>query len=169
MDTLEHMLQTVIPIAKEHSMEAYIVGTYRTGEEDGRLLKVSAIGNRSYVLLELESTFPLVRLYRHRTEKLTSQYKGRVVNVEWLKKFIIQNHQLAVRIAREWQSQVLEQSESQFRQPLRRDTPRTDHSDPQTRKTTRLVISCSCHGEVEGCSKCYGSGAYTVDGYGNLV
>jgi hypothetical protein len=171
MNTLQRMLQTVIPLAAEHSMDAYIVGTHHFGEEDGRLLKVSPVGIRSYTLLELESTWPAVRLYRHRNDELTSQYRGRVVNLEWLKEFIIQNHQLAVRLAREWQSQVHEQPVSQFRQPLRRSTgtPKKDEVDPQTRKKTRLVISCSCHGEVEGCSKCYGSGTYTVDGYGNAV
>ena len=167
MNTLERMLQTVIPLAAEHGMDAYIVGTHHYGEEDGRLLKVSPVGIRLYAMLELESTWPVVRLYRHRNDELTSQYRGRVVNVEWLKEFIIQNHQLAVRLAREWQSQILERPESQFRQPLRRNTPKTVEMDPQTRKKTRLVISCSCHGEVEGCSKCYGSGTYTVDGYGN--
>ena len=169
MTTLERMLHAVIPLAAEHSMDAYIVGTYQYGEEDGRLLKVSPAGIRSYALLELESTWPAVRLYRHRNDELTAQYRGRVVNLDWLKDFIVQNHELAVQLAREGQFQITEQTESQFRQPLRRNTPKKDEVDPETRKKTRLVISCSCHGEIEGCSKCYGSGTYTVDGYGNPV
>lgn len=33
----------------------------------------------------------------------------------------------------------------------------------------RRVVNCSCHGEVENCFKCDGTGRYTVNGYGNPV
>ncbi|QTP56316.1 macrodomain Ori organization protein MaoP [Billgrantia sulfidoxydans] len=37
------------------------------------------------------------------------------------------------------------------------------------KKEERVKIDCPCLGEVENCSRCYGSGSYEADGYGNPV
>ncbi len=37
------------------------------------------------------------------------------------------------------------------------------------RKEVRRTVKCPCLGEVENCVRCFGSGEYTVDGFGNRV
>lgn len=39
----------------------------------------------------------------------------------------------------------------------------------QEMREKRMTIKCACLGEVENCRRCYGSGSYIVDGYGNPV
>lgn len=49
----------------------------------------------------------------------------------------------------------------------RLDKEKKEYADEMRAK--RVIIHCSCAGEVENCVRCYGSGEYTVDGYGNRV
>lgn len=37
------------------------------------------------------------------------------------------------------------------------------------KRLQRNVISCACLGEVEKCPRCFGSGSYMTDGFGNIV
>lgn len=37
------------------------------------------------------------------------------------------------------------------------------------RKAERRLVQCTCSGAVENCARCFGSGEYLVDGYGNQV
>jgi hypothetical protein len=42
-------------------------------------------------------------------------------------------------------------------------------TDVARRKEVRRTVKCSCLGLVENCSRCFGTGEYTVDGFGNRV
>ena len=46
---------------------------------------------------------------------------------------------------------------------------KAEETEAVARRSERRTVKCSCLGEVENCYRCYGSGAYQVDGYGNPV
>jgi len=170
LDPLDRLFQSVRDITVANHMDAYVVGSIDPlGECDDRLLKICPVGIRINVLVEVELDGQSTKLYRHRTSALTKRHKGSVVSAEWLKDFIASNRDRAIEIIRrnDFGIALPEAPEDPMEKPSPEESKGQD--DPVALRGRRLTISCSCRGEVERCTRCYGSGKYVVDGYGNTV
>lgn len=165
MDVLQQLLEAVRSEATANGMEVYITGA-SPGEgelEDGRLLKLCPTGLRTDVLIEIELHNFKPRIYHHRTNELTRLYRGRTVSQEWLRKFIAHNRELAQGLVEHSNANAAAAS------PSAAEAQQQPPRDARALKDQRLVVTCGCRGEVENCLRCFGSGSYTVDGYGNAV
>lgn len=172
MDALERLLERIKPIAEAAGMVAVMVGTIRWVEtndpdagygyiDDGRLLKIYPAGVPSRLILVIEYQDGL-RLYRHRSQDLTSEFKGRKVTEEWVVGFISANEGLAREI-------VAEVASSSREQPIQKPPAPFTQSEIEGLRAQRSVVSCSCGGMAENCNRCFGRGSYVVDGLGNAV
>ena len=170
MDALDSLLEQIIPVASQHGMDAYIVGsvswvpaTYDHDGylDDGRLLKLSPAGVPSRPLLAIELSDGL-RLYKHKDSALTRQYKGRSITPKWVLGFIAANIDTARHIHNDPPAPKSE--------PEPRPSPAAyTQQELDELHQERHEVSCSCGGTAENCGRCYGSGRYTVDGLGNRV
>lgn len=59
-------------------------------------------------------------------------------------------------------------SESE-RERLRAEDEARNEAEVRAKRALRRVVDCSCSGLAENCARCFGSGTYTVDGFGNRV
>jgi hypothetical protein len=169
MDALDSLLEQIKPVASEHGMDAYIVGSVRWVPptdhhdgyvDDGRLLKLAPIGVPSRPLLEIEQNNGL-RLYKHRDAAATRQYKGRPISAKWVFGFISANSELARQLS----------NAQPPPKPSEPPPPPMPYSQQEldALHRERHEQSCSCRGMSENCPRCYGSGKYVVDGLGNRV
>ncbi len=170
MDALESLLEQITPVASQHGMDAYIVGSAywvpATYDHDaylevGRLLKLSPAGVPSRPLLEIEMIDGL-RLYKHKDSTLTREYKGRSITSKWILGFIAANAEAAQHISKNPPAPKYEP------EPPPNPAPYTQ-KELDDLHIERHEVSCSCRGVTESCGRCYGSGRYTVDGLGNRV
>jgi hypothetical protein len=170
MDALDTLFGQIVAVAAQHDMDATIVGGRRwvpsTAEEagyfdDGRLLKLHPKGVPSRQLLEIELDQTL-RIYKHRELGLTEQFKGRSVTVRWVLGFIAANAVLARQV-----SQDRERTPT-INESVAPPTPFAPE-ELQALQAERHSVSCFCRGLFETCLRCYGTGAYVVDGLGNPV
>lgn len=169
MDALDQLLSQTEQVATNHGMHAYMVGLrmwvppsydHDGYFEDGRLLKICLVGVPTCPLLEIELDVCL-RIYKHRNSELTAAYKGRSITSEWVINFIIANAATAAGIvaSRPTAPALPEPAPPKLLSPAELEAIRNE----------RKVIPCPCHGVSENCVRCYGSGFYTADGFGNLV
>ena len=170
MDALDSLLEKITPAAREHGMDAYIVGSirwvpptdYHEGYvDDGRLLKLAPIGVPGRPLVEIEVRNG-TRLYKHRDPALTRQYKGRFINVKWVLGFISANSELARQLS------SITPPPNPSVEPAPPPMPYSQQ-ELDALHEKRHEQSCSCQGTNESCPRCYGSGKYMVDGFGNRV
>lgn len=170
MDDLESLLEQIMPVASQHGMSAYIVGSANWVPaiydddgylDDGRLLKLSPIGVPSRPLLEIEMSNGL-RLYKHKDSALTRQYKGRSITPKWVLGFIEANAEIAQHISNN------PPAPKPRPEPPPKSAPYTQQELYSLQKE-RNEVSCQCRGMTEDCRRCFGSGHYTVDGLGNRV
>ena len=169
MDALELLLSQTEQTATNHGMQAYIVGSKRWVSsiykfdgyfDDGRLLKICPVGVPTCPLLEIEMAWCL-RIYKHRNAELTAIYKGRNITSKWVINFIVANAARAADIV------INRPISPTFPEPT---LPRLLAPDEmETIRNERKVVSCSCGGVSENCVRCYGSGLYMINGFGNRV
>ncbi|WP_416262349.1 hypothetical protein [Gibbsiella quercinecans] len=173
MDALDFLLEKIKPIASEHGINTYIVGSLQWVSpsdfildddsyiDDGRLLKLSPIGIPSMPLLEIELNNGL-RLYKHRDQALTLQYKGKSIGVKWVIGFILANSKLVQQIRNTHSLHITTIA------PTSHPIPFSSQELNSLREERRGQV-CSCQGMNENCSRCQGNGKYLVDGLGNSV
>lgn len=170
VDRLSMLLEVVKDVAESCGMEARIVGhsgwVPATEEhagyfDDGRLLKLVPKGNPSRLLLEVELSNGVLRLYRHRTPALTGLYRGAALSNGWVLGFIRANEALA----RDWSHQ--EVPEPQFKEQVTLGP--LSNEEVSQRRQERVEVRCGCGGQNERCMRCFGSGRYVLDGFGNRV
>lgn len=169
MDALDQLLSQTEQTAANHGMHAYMVGSkiwmspsydHDGYFDDGRLLKICPVGVSTCPLLEIELEVCL-RIYTHRNSELTAAYKGRSITSEWVINFIVANAGTAADIV--------------ANRPIARPPPEPIPPKPlapeelEAIRNERKVVSCPCGGVSENCVRCYGSGFYTADGFGNRL
>ena len=174
MDLLEHLLVSIQYLAKANGMQVYIVGARSSDADgkDGRLLKICPTGILSRVLIEIEADWSMIRLYRHRTKELTRKYKGRPLSTKWLQQFIKENRPLALQLIEEntfGHANIDDIDEEHNRPLLKSQIADQNVKEHLPLRQQRIVHLCSCRGEVEKCIRCFGSGSYATDEFGNPV
>ena len=169
MDALDQLLSQTEQAATNHGMRAYMVGSkmwvppsydHDGYFDDGRLLKICPAGVPTCPLLEIELDLCL-RIYKHRNSELTAAYKGRSITSAWVINFIVANAATAADIIanRPIVPALPEPTPPKLLAP----------EDLEAIRNERKVVSCPCGGVSENCVRCYGSGFYTADGFGNRV
>jgi hypothetical protein len=172
---MDNLLSDIEQQATKSGMEAYIVGSkgfFDAKSEmwipDGRLLKVCPVGVKTRVLLEIDnvSKFGKYKLFSHRTEELTREFRGRYVSVDWIIQFIKINEAVAKSISAKAKASAEFEEKEKSKKVVAKNLSDEEISE---KKSQRLMVNCPCGGMNDRCNFCYGRGRYETNGLGTRL